>query len=1706
MLDMWPHPLTAAGRMTTALPASTTTLRQALDALWKKYPTRHVAEDALLITLNGVIVPCADWASTGLVPGSVVTLRAVAQGGGDSNPMAVVAMLALTFAAPGLGNLATGAAWGTKTTFLSTLAATGVALAGGLVINALFPPPRPEGPDTAAPRQVYSLAGGANRPRLHQPMMLVLGEHRVYPDLLASPYLDMDGQESDLQQMVSFGLGNLDISDIRVGDTPLDDYIGVQKEILREGRVSTIVRQNTETIDGAELGSNEPSTQPVWVTRELPTGTRTAKLLISAVLYDQRGSGKKGRADPRGHNIDVWYRDTASDATVTSERVCTTMPGHWKTLQGIFNQEWVPPVTICKDVERTSGPWVQKRVFIKGDQRNLYRQTYSIALDPGKRYEVRTRIVGKIPNDRGAKLFIKLDAIVCHKENVPQSSSYYEQTRMAVKIRASKQLHGRLERLSAIVQQKLPVYRGGRWGVPEATSNPAFIFRAFARGWRDEGGRLLAGAGLDEKLIDDASIIDWGKYCDTQRLACNLALTGTQTAEQVLTTIAQCGRASLDWAAGKLGVVWDAANKPVTAMFGPQSILAGSFAWQWAGEEVAEEIICNFINPAMDWQQDTVRRVVPGIVGPRKTATLTLPGITNRAQAQQACNLLAAKQKYHRRRLSWEVGAEGLAVRRGDVVYVSHSLIDGGITGRLEMARWGHACVVLDRDIEVGEGDATLVLRLPDGSVQQYTATELAEPPKAEGVEYIYTRWTKSTITQPLQLPQNNWVYGKYKKPNKAVPLKWNAFKPKTKDDYRYVFRSHRATVSQDWSTPILIGCHAAAGAARALLLDKSLPPAPDGADELVPADCHFRWYGTAGAPRKVKVVAIEPLSATRVRISAIDEIPEYYDSSNIAANEPLPTLYYRVPQVVSGAVSNAPVQIGRGSMQQITLALTVTGDWRGGVVYAGKDVVATMVDGASRTQWLAEHTTDSVTITVVPGSEAAPLGAAWSTEYTMINVVAPDPVADFAVTVLTDGTRRFSWTPSDFPGVVGYQIRYHVTNNNWDNMLPLHDGVLTATNWESFEPDVGNYVFAIVAVTSDGVLSEAAYIMQQLNAPRRLNVDGADGDDGTGVEYIFKVTSTTSIPSNLRPLNTWGYDQPGGRGWKDAAPDLTAALPYLWRAQRKVVGQPTAGAAVAANWSAPVIVGRYGPKGDQGVIGPRGERGLQGIAGADGRDGADGADGDDGVGLEYIFKRTSATSIPTNLLPLNSWGYDRPGGRGWSDAAPNLSAGLPYLWRAERKVMGQPTAGTAVTDNWSAPVIVGRFGPKGDQGIIGPQGARGLQGIAGADGADGDDGRDGTGVEYIFKRTSATSIPTNLLPLNTWGYDQPGGRGWKDAAPNLSAGLPYLWRAQRKVIGQPTAGAAVTDNWSAPVIVGRYGADGAKGDRGLQGIAGADGSDGADGDDGTGVEYIFKRTSGASIPTNLLPLNSWGYDRPGGRGWSDAAPNLSAGLPYLWRAERKVMGQPTAGTAVTDNWSAPVIVGHYGEKGDKGDTGQYETSIVTQFIYNHTDSNAPPPRVTGGEKNDTHLPNGWTYNSYNAARKATFIWYCQRRGKPGAWSAWSVPALFVTGDVITLKTAYTSWHPIENWRDSLKEIPKRAQSVLWSRNAEHGAIWAIGVEQVVARGTGTEQRCTTRDGYWVRNIKRPDVWMPPVTTCKDVKVTYTSKKVRYRYLFAVHE
>lgn len=69
---------------------------------------------------------------------------------------------------------------------------------------------------------------------------------------------------------------------------------------------------------------------------------------------------------------------------------------------------------------------------------------------------------------------------------------------------------------------------------------------------------------------------------------------------------------------------------------------------------------------------------MPGVASPTRSATLTLAGVTEGAQAAIECNLAAARQLYHRRRIAWRMSDEGIDIHRGDVVRFTHDLVGGG--------------------------------------------------------------------------------------------------------------------------------------------------------------------------------------------------------------------------------------------------------------------------------------------------------------------------------------------------------------------------------------------------------------------------------------------------------------------------------------------------------------------------------------------------------------------------------------------------------------------------------------------------------------------------------------------------------------------------------------------------------------------------------------------------------------------------------------------------------------------------------------------------------------------------------------------------------------------------------------------------------------------------------------------------------------------
>lgn len=106
----------------------------------------------------------------------------------------------------------------------------------------------------------------------------------------------------------------------------------------------------------------------------------------------------------------------------------------------------------------------------------------------------------------------------------------------------------------------------------------------------------------------------------------------------------------------------------------------------------------------------------------------------------------------------------------------------------------------------------------------------------------------------------------------------------------------------------------------------------------------------------------------------------------------------------------------------------------------------------------------------------------------------APPSPDTFAISILADGTRRFSFTLANPPADVrvggGFQIRYFLgTTSDWNAMTPLHNGTLTVSPFETNELPAGTYTLACKIIDSTGNLSASPlFINATIGNPRLKN------------------------------------------------------------------------------------------------------------------------------------------------------------------------------------------------------------------------------------------------------------------------------------------------------------------------------------------------------------------------------------------------------------------------------------------------------------------------------------------------------------------------------------------------------------------------------------------------------------------------------------------
>ena len=594
------------------------------------------------------------WDDTFIGEGDVVAFIPLPQGGGGGgkNPLRTVLMLAVMVAAVYFAPII-GTAIGVTSTTGVALIQAGLALVGSALVNVLIPPPKPAAitanfGSAPAPSPTYSLQAQGNQARLAQPIPVVYGRHRVFPDLAATPWVEYSGNDQVLHQLHCIGQGEYDLEQVRIEDTPIASFEEIEIEIVPPGGAVSLFEADVITapeIAGQELiGANDREAgDDGWIGpfTANPAGTRATEIGIDVVM-------------PRG----LYY---ANDNGSFSARTV----------------EWAIEARAVDDEGAATGDWIAvASESVTAAENTPQRKSYRYALDAG-RYEVRIRRTNDKSGDARAGHEIRWGGLKTFLESAP---AFGDVTLLAVRMRATDNLSQRSARLvNIIVTRKLPVWDpASGWSEPRATRSLAWAFV--------DAARAHYGAGLADARIDLAALHALDAVWQARGDRFDAVFDQGLTVWEALTRIARCGRALPFLQGGILRIARDAPRTLPVALFGPRNIVRGSFRVQYVmpGEDTADAVTVTYFSERT-WTPDEVVASLPGSAteAADKPATVDLFGCTGAEQAMREGLYMAAANRYRRRIITFRTELEGLIPTYGDLIAITHDLPRWGQGGEV---------------------------------------------------------------------------------------------------------------------------------------------------------------------------------------------------------------------------------------------------------------------------------------------------------------------------------------------------------------------------------------------------------------------------------------------------------------------------------------------------------------------------------------------------------------------------------------------------------------------------------------------------------------------------------------------------------------------------------------------------------------------------------------------------------------------------------------------------------------------------------------------------------------------------------------------------------------------------------------------------------------------------------------------------------------
>lgn len=643
--------------------------------------------------INGVEVARQEWSEVKPDAGDLVEIALRPAGGDVGRTLLQVAVFAIAVWA---GPVIAGALGFTGSALAATIATAATNVLGNLLINALVPP---DTPDAGTAERKFSVDGAGNQARPWGPVPILFGDFRVYPNILGVPVKEIVGDDVYLRYLLDWGPGPISLAELKIGETDLDDFEGVQIQHhlkASDPPVTLYARDYAQTAVDALLDAPAGGSGPDWINPGdwVERTTQADCEEISVILSFPQGVGSR---DSKGHvntnvvSVDIEWRASGSsdawssvrptapqaDAAARAEAPAATSRRDFLTAGGSL-ADWIA----AEDVAGGDGGRLTYRRNKPGEP--FFKQiTWFV---PRGQYDVRVRRA-TADNDQAE---VSDDVYW----NVLQSASFDspipndDLAVTALRIKATDQLNGFVDSINAVASRIAPslnpalvagedpdfsTLTASSWSLTTETRNPADAALFLMRGPQ-------AANPPDDDEIDWPALGAFWKWCkDNDYFFDDWMTDSDMRRDEALGHICAAGRGRAIKQFGKWSVVIDGpkADGPVQ-MFTQGNALNFACARTFPAEVHALRIA--FANRDKGYRADERLVFLDGYdeSTASKYESLRLRGATDADQVWRLARFHLYTALGQTERYSFTSSLEHLTSRLGDLVALQHNVIAVG--------------------------------------------------------------------------------------------------------------------------------------------------------------------------------------------------------------------------------------------------------------------------------------------------------------------------------------------------------------------------------------------------------------------------------------------------------------------------------------------------------------------------------------------------------------------------------------------------------------------------------------------------------------------------------------------------------------------------------------------------------------------------------------------------------------------------------------------------------------------------------------------------------------------------------------------------------------------------------------------------------------------------------------------------------------------